>query len=206
MPLVHAGEYAVLTNGFRLHADRHEVQGDQVRLFDKGGVTAVSAATVSGFETEEYTPPASVALVEVPVGVVTDPGPTAFSPVKLSENAARKHGIPSELVQSVMATESAYNPRAVSPKGALGLMQLMPGTARVLGANPLVPSENVDAGAKYLSQLLVRYQDNDDQVLRALAAYNAGPGAVDRYHGVPPYRETRAYVKRVLKTYHKLKK
>ena len=126
--------------------------------------------------------------------------------MKLSENAARKHGIPSELVQSVMATESAYNPRAISPKGALGLMQLMPGTARVLGANPLVPAENVDAGAKYLSQLLVRYQDNDDQVLRALAAYNAGPGAVDRYHGVPPYRETRAYVKRVLKTYHKLKK
>lgn len=204
--MVQAGEYAVLTNGFRLHADRHELLGDQIRLYDKGGVTAVSAATVGGFETEEYTPPPPPAPVSTAPTVIDDVGPVRFSPVQLSESAGRKHGIPSELIQSVMATESAYNPRAVSPKGALGLMQLMPGTARVLGADPLVPAQNVDAGAKYLSQLLVKYQDNDDQVLRALAAYNAGPGAVDRYHGVPPYRETREYVKRVLKTYHKLKK
>ncbi len=84
-------------------------------------------------------------------------------------------------------------------------MQLMPGTARVLGANPHDPVQNVDAGTRYLRELLARYENDDDQVARAIAAYNAGPGAVDKYHGVPPYRETHDYVRRVLKNYDKTK-
>jgi soluble lytic murein transglycosylase-like protein len=82
-------------------------------------------------------------------------------------------------------------------------MQLMPGTARDLGADPNVPEQNVDAGTKYLRDLLIKYEDKDDQVARAVAAYNAGPGAVDKYRGVPPYTETQTYVRRVLRDYLK---
>jgi soluble lytic murein transglycosylase-like protein len=82
-------------------------------------------------------------------------------------------------------------------------MQLMPDTARELGVDPTNPNENADGGAKYLRDLLARYKDNPDQVLLALAAYNAGPAAVEKYHGVPPYRETREYILRVLKNWDK---
>ena len=85
----------------------------------------------------------------------------------------------------------------------MGLMQLMPGTARELGADPLIPEQNVEAGTKYLHDLLEKYCDKDDQVARAVAAYNAGPGAVDKYNGVPPYLETQGYVRRVLRDYLK---
>ena len=80
-------------------------------------------------------------------------------------------------------------------------MQLMPDTARTLGVDPKVPQQNAEGGAQYLRELLARYEDNPDQVLLALAAYNAGPGAVEKYHGVPPYRETREYILRVLKNW-----
>jgi soluble lytic murein transglycosylase-like protein len=93
-----------------------------------------------------------------------------------------------------MRAESGFAPGAVSPKGAIGLMQLMPGTARELGADPRDPAQNVDAGARYLRDLLLRY---DYRLWHALAAYNAGPGAVDAHHGVPPYRETIDYINRV---------
>jgi soluble lytic murein transglycosylase-like protein len=109
---------------------------------------------------------------------------------------AQKQGVRPDLVRAVMQVESAFNPRAVSPKGAIGLMQLMPATARQYGvANPFDPAENVGAGVAYLRALLDRYQ-NDETL--ALAAYNAGPTAVDR-HGqtVPPYRETRNYVAQI---------
>ncbi len=108
----------------------------------------------------------------------------------------RAHGVRPDLVKAVMQVESAFNPRARSPKGALGLMQLMPDTARRYGVeDPFDPAQNVRGGVAYLRHLLDRY-DNNEQL--ALAAYNAGPGAVDKYgHSVPPYKETRNYVAQI---------
>jgi soluble lytic murein transglycosylase-like protein len=116
----------------------------------------------------------------------------------LIEEHARLNSIRSDLVRAVVQVESGFNPYAVSPKGALGLMQLMPATAQQFGVrNPFDPQENVRAGVAYLRQLLDRYE-NDERL--ALAAYNAGPGAVDRHgQNVPPYRETRDYVARINK-------
>jgi len=186
-----AGENAVLWTGFRLHADRHETEGANVRLYSNGGVTEMPAAQISRFEADE----------EVPT---MHPSPSQpSSPEELIADAARRHGLPPDFVKSVVAIESGYQADAVSRKGAIGLMQLMPSTAREYGADPADPRQNVEAGTKYLRDLLLKYQHDDHQVMRALAAYNAGPGAVDRYHGLPPYRETLAYVGRVLRKYEK---
>ena len=117
--------------------------------------------------------------------------------------AARKHQVSAAFLRSIIAAESGFSQAAVSAKGAVGLMQLMPETAREFGADPSIPEQNVDAGAHYLSWLLQRYAGKRDTLKRAIAAYNAGPGAVERYRGVPPYRETRSYVARVLRFYKK---
>ncbi|SMB95647.1 Transglycosylase SLT domain-containing protein [Thermanaeromonas toyohensis ToBE] len=114
---------------------------------------------------------------------------------KLLEEVARQYQLPLNLLQGVVKAESNFNPQAVSPSGALGLMQLMPETARALGVkNPFDPRENLEAGARYLRQMLDLFQGNIDL---ALAAYNAGPGTVQRYGGIPPYRETQEYIKKV---------
>ncbi len=118
----------------------------------------------------------------------------------LIQLTARKHDLPPALIKAVIAAESNFQPGAISRKGAQGLMQLMPDTARSLGVeDPFHPSENVNGGTRYLRDLVTRYGDLD----RALAAYNAGPRAVDRYGGVPPYPETRDYVARVLNYYRR---
>jgi soluble lytic murein transglycosylase-like protein len=126
-----------------------------------------------------------------------------FTLDELIRAASRKHQVDAAFVKSVIAAESGFSPMALSPKGAVGLMQLMPETARQFAVDPTVPEQNIEAGVHYLSWLLRRYAraHRREQLRRAIAAYNAGPGAVARYHGVPPYRETRAYVSRVLRFY-----
>jgi len=184
-----AGESVVLANGARLHVDRHEIDGALIRLYNGEGYLQMGAAQVQGFEADEVAPPLAAPVDPVPAPVVVVVPPP--SPKELADAAADKYGLPRKLVRSVMAAESGFAPQAVSPKGAIGLMQLMPATALNLGVDPNDPVQNVDAGARYLRDLLVKY---DGYLWHALAAYNAGPGAVDKYKGVPPYGETIHYV------------
>jgi soluble lytic murein transglycosylase-like protein len=128
--------------------------------------------------------------------------PHALTPSNLQalvDSASTRNNVAPALVNAVVMAESAGDPSAISVAGAQGLMQLMPGTSAGCGINNAFdPEQNVECGTRYLHELLSRYNDN---VALAVAAYNAGPGAVDRYHGVPPYAETRAYVARVLTAY-----
>jgi soluble lytic murein transglycosylase-like protein len=185
-----AGEYAVLASGSRLHVDRHEANGATVRLYHDGGYVELDAASIKAIEEDEIKP-------SVPQPTVPAPPPEAAqkrnsaTPIELADAAADKYGLPRSLVRSVMAAESGFQPGAVSPKGAIGLMQLMPETARELGADPYDPAQNVDAGVRYLRALLEKYNGG---LWHALAAYNAGTGAVEKYNGVPPYRETINYI------------
>jgi soluble lytic murein transglycosylase-like protein len=189
-----AGEYAILSNGFRLYADHHEMCGGMVRLYTDKGLTEFPESSIAGFEKEEYVPPP-------PAPAKSAETHSALTPQELVDRAASKAGLPPELVHSVAKAESGYQVDAVSRKGAIGLMQLMPGTAAEMNADPRNPQQNADAGAKYLADLLVKYGGD---VAKAVAAYNAGPGAVDKYNGVPPYRETRTYVNRVIRNYKQL--
>jgi len=182
-----AAEHAVLVNGSVLRVDRHEIEGATVRLFINGGTLEFPAALVERFEpVPERSPQPAAAQTQ------------SRSPQELVRQAAERWGLPVEFVASVAQAENAFRTDAVSPKGAVGLMQLMPGTAAMLGADPTDPAQNADAGARYLRELLLRYGHSAPL---ALAAYNAGPAAVDRHAGIPPYAETRAYIQRVLKQF-----
>jgi soluble lytic murein transglycosylase-like protein len=132
---------------------------------------------------------------------VCRPGPPVpkAETLKLIAGASAKYRVPAAFVTSIVAAESNFDNTAVSDKGAIGLMQLMPETARQFGADPAVPAENIDAGTHYLRWLTERYQKRRGAIKCVIAAYNAGPGAVDHYRGVPPFRETRTYVARVLR-------
>ncbi|HUI77676.1 MAG TPA: lytic transglycosylase domain-containing protein [Bryobacteraceae bacterium] len=182
-----AGEYAVLENGALLHIDHHEAEGAKIRLFNGSGSIELDAAQVRGFEVDEAIP-AAVSIPSRP------DAPPALSPERLADRAAEKYGLPPALVRSVMKVESGFDPQALSPRGAIGLMQLMPATAETLGADPHDPASNVDAGARYLRELLEKYNGG---LRHALAAYNAGSAAVEKYRGVPPYAETVDYIRRV---------
>lgn len=194
-----AGEYVVLSTGFRVYAERHETIGDKVVIHTKDGSLEFAASTVSEYQLEEKAP-APPAVAETPVAALTR---VAADPRQLVTEAAFHQGLPSAIVHSVAKVESNYDPKAVSPKGARGIMQLMPATARKLEADADDPRQNVEAGARYLRELLIKYQNDPEPVRRALAAYNAGSGAVDKYKGVPPYPETQLYVERVLQQYWK---
>lgn len=196
-----AGELALLSSGALLRADRHEIEGDRVRLFHNGGETLLRAALIVRFEDDGVAAPVPVA-VALPVSTALPPAPPVLpvskTPADLAVAAARTYSLPEAFVRSVMRAESGFQPHALSPKGAIGLMQLMPGTARDLGVDPHDPEQNALGGAKYLRDLLALYEGRPDQVLLALAAYNAGPAAVEKYHGVPPFAETREYIWRVV--------
>ena len=198
-----AGEYAVLANGFRLHADSHVVDGVVVRLQTPQGVIEIPTSQVAKFEPEEFTPPPEPE--SKPVEPAAEDLP-ALTPQEMTTLAALRAGLPPAIVHSIAKAESGYKVDAVSPKGAIGLMQLMPSTAAELNADPHDPAQNVEAGVKYLRELLLKYENDPHQVSKAVAAYNAGPAAVDKYHGIPPFRETIEYVNRVLKQYEKEQK
>jgi soluble lytic murein transglycosylase-like protein len=188
-PAAHA-EYIVLRSGGRLHVSGYERIGETLRLHIAGGTVDVAAADVVSIEPEEVF--AAVARPDPPA-----PPPLNVPYAKLIHAAAMKYGLDEKLVASVVAAESNFDRFAVSYKNALGLMQLLPQTARDLAvSNPFDPAQNIDAGAHYLRVLLDKFGGN---VALALAAYNAGPDRVTEYGGVPPYRETQEYVQRVKK-------
>lgn len=185
-----------LSTGFVLEAERVQVEGDTLVLHMGDGQIAVDRAEVMRV--------ADVPWVAAPKPERRDAAgvPAAARSVgELLRHSAERHGLPEAFVASVAEAESALRPDAISSKGARGVMQLMPSTAAALGVNPDDPAENIDGGAKLLRELLLRYQNHPDQVRLALAAYNAGSGAVQKHGGAPPYRETTAYVERVLRKY-----
>ena len=193
-----AADHAVLKTGFRLSADRIEKRDNVYYLHTAGGLSQLREDQVESIERDDYVaPPKPV----VPLVAAAAPDKPRLSIHEMVTQAALNNGLPPAIVHSVARAESAYQVNALSPKGAIGVMQLMPGTAASLKADPNDPEQNIEAGARYLRELLERY---DGDSVKALAAYNAGPGAVDKYNGVPPYRETITYVDRVLKNYARL--
>ena len=160
--------------------------------FVQPAVGQVLPANFSYTRTEDGTPRITHAALPATAAGVRSRRGAEFD--ELIEEHAKANELNPALVRAVIETESAFNPRAVSRVGAMGLMQLMPGTARDLGVlDPFDPADNIRGGTKYLRSLLDRFGD----VTLALAAYNAGPGAVEKYDGVPPYRETRNYVAKI---------
>lgn len=185
---------AVLRNGFSLRHAHREIRGDTTRLYLGPGQESfvdVPTGEIARFEAEQIPPPAPPAT------------PASLSLELAVTQASSLHQIDPDLIRSVIRAESDFNPRARSRKGARGLMQLMPLTASRLGvADPYDPAANVDGGTRYLRELLFVY--NND-LAKALAAYNAGPERVNQYNGVPPYHETRAYVARVINDFNRKK-
>jgi Transglycosylase SLT domain len=201
VPALHAAEEVTLTNGFNLLCDHREETGGKVRLFtnkDNSNFVEVDAAEIASVDTVPDPPTAPA-----PSGATAEPKLTDADVHQLISKAGANHNLDVDLLASVVRAESGGNIHAVSRTGAQGLMQLMPGTAAELGvADSFRADQNINGGTAYLDELLVRYHDN---LALALAAYNAGPAAVDKYHGVPPYRETRIYVARVIREFNRRK-
>jgi len=181
-------DYVVLRSGARLNVTGYELLGDKYRLQMNGGIAEIPASDVVGIEPEE----------------LFEPLPEPLSPNTpfhdLIRAASERYGVDADLIHCVIAIESNFNPKAVSPKNARGLMQLLPQTAAQWGVHNIFdPRENIEAGTRYLKDMLARY--NNDLTL-ALAAYNAGPEKVEQYgRRVPPYSETVKYVQRISRSY-----
>jgi Transglycosylase SLT domain len=180
-------DYFVLRSGARLNVTAYQLVGERYRIQMNGGSAEIAVADVIAIEPEEiFIPAPRMPLIQAPYGDVI-------------QSAAKKYGVDADLIFSVIAAESNFNPRAISRRGARGLMQLLPATGTRFGVKDIFdPAQNIDAGTQYLRDLMARYQG--DLVL-TLAAYNAGPGAVQRYGHVPPYNETISYVRAIRKTY-----
>jgi SLT domain-containing protein len=190
-PAVRA-EYIVLRSGQRLAVTGYQLSGDTYHLQMKGGTVDVPVEQVQAIEPEEiFTPVTHVEVSQEPFG-------------EMIQAAAKRYSVDADLITSVIAAESNFDPKAISRRDARGLMQLLPSTATHLGVkNIFDPQENIDAGTHYLSDLLLLY--NNDFAL-ALAAYNAGPERVQHYgQQVPPFAETISYVRRVRNTYNQRK-
>src|ERR1700723_1027167 len=196
-----ATDMAVLRNGFSIRHDHRQIMGSTTRLFfsaDDSSFTDVPTEEIASYEKDLASPPPAPSAAPVTPTVQKSAPPLPINEV-VNTASATFHLDP-DLVNSVIHAESGFNPHAISPKGARGLMQLMPGTANQLGVNDAFdPEANVPGGSRYLRELLQRY--NFDLV-KALAAYNAGPERVEQYQGVPPFRETRAYVARIVHEYN----
>jgi len=180
-------DYFVLRSGARLNVTAYQLVGERYRIQMNGGSAEIAAADVVAIEPEEiFIPARRMPLTQAPYG-------------DMIQSAAKKYSVDADLIFSVIAAESNFNPRVISRRGARGLMQLLPATGTRFGVKDIFdPAQNIDAGTQYLRDLMARYQG--DLVL-TLAAYNAGPGAVQRYGRVPPYNETISYVRAIRKTY-----
>ena len=197
-----AAERVLLANGFDMRCNHHAQVGSVIRLYmskDDSSYIERKPEEITGFETVPDAPATHVSAT------ISHPRNDAkLSPNDLREmlaEAGEEHNIDADLLASVVKAESNGNARAVSRAGARGLMQLMPKTATEEGVDDSFrPDENVRGGSAYLNDMLLRYHDN---IALALAAYNAGPAAVDKYHGIPPYRETRVYVARVIHEFNR---
>jgi soluble lytic murein transglycosylase-like protein len=203
-----SAEEIVLHTGFRLSADRHEVVGENLRIHTASGTLELPRASVVSIEAVEIPPQPITAPITTPTAPAPAVAAMPSAPKTTREHlrdAAGQTGLPAEFLLSIAKIESAFQSTALSPKGAIGVMQLMPGTARALNVNPHDNRENIEGGARLLRDLLLKYEKYPDQVYRALSAYNAGSGAVQKYNGIPPYRETQAYVEKVLREFHRLK-
>ena len=207
--MAHAGERVTLRNGFEMRCNHHAEVGGRVRLYTSAGANNyIEFAPQEIAAVEAVADPAPEAIPESAEANAATPAQTGYgaklSPDDLHEMLAKaggEHNLDVDLLASLVKAESGGNARAVSSAGARGLMQLMPGTAADLGVRDIFsPDENVRGGSAYLDALLVRYHD---KLALALAAYNAGPAAVDRYHGIPPYSETQAYVARVIHEFNR---
>ncbi len=185
-------EYVVLRTGARLNVTSYELLGDKYRLQMKGGTAEVAVEDVVSIEPEE----------------IFDPLPEPLSPTTpyhdIIRAAAERYGVDADLIHCVIAVESNFNEKAVSPRNARGLMQLLPATAKRMGVKNIFDAkENVDGGTRYLRDMLTRYHGN---ITLALAAYNAGPEKVQRYgNRVPPYLETQNYIQKIARGYAKIK-
>jgi soluble lytic murein transglycosylase-like protein len=203
-PVAHAAEHVILQNGFEIDCIRREVTGERVRLYladshSDSNYLEVAATAILRVEALAAIP--EILIKTAPVA--STPIPTTAEMTALLTNAGKLHHLDADMLASVVKAESGGHTRAVSRTGARGLMQLMPGTAAQLGVtDSFQPDQNIAGGTAYFDQLMTRYHDN---AVLAIAAYNAGPGAVDRWHGVPPYRETQAYVARVIREFNRRK-
>lgn len=198
----HAADHITLRNGFDMIVDHREANGGKVRLYMDASGDSFMEVNASDIVSDEHV---NLPAPKIEVGAVG----AVKAPEKLSDaqlrpmlaRAGETFDIDADLLASVVRQESGGHAHAVSRAGAQGLMQLMPGTASELGvANSFAPGQNIRGGTAYLDELLIRYHDN---LPLALAAYNAGPAAVDRWHGIPPYAETRTYVARVIHEYNR---